>query len=523
MIDTIRMKLHVKVQEDGEIEALVQSVEQDRADDGQVNQITNEQLEEQAVKAEQEGKDALATKLRQYKTQTVDGIRQQQLIQSWDEILADGGVITPQMVIASGVDDKTQATYIKKANESIETAVPDASLKFFQSIAEKELKNRAKRGYTKDSLGDTSVDYATKAAVEQYKRDYAVKFKETGNRAQADQYAQDRFFQELKNEKGRYEVAEVSVNPQPYPNFLPKGVQPVDDITASFAREFEAKGGAVYLEPHEDLRPSIDSSLKNLQYSGKFVYPPAINKLAQMSGGKYSSLDVMRMQAEALGIELPPSFQQAQQVETEIGPAYQKYLKYKPSTTRTDIAVIGAGEEAVYGTTTALGEQVKAIVGKRESPAAGYDAINRGKGGDTPGGASRLIGKPLTQMTVAEVMHYQNLPIGDPKGIFAVGKYQFIPDTLAAAIKEAGVEPNMLFNEAVQDRIFFVHLDNNGLYGPWERWWIEQGGSHLATNSQEKEIIRRFREEYNPNDPWRSARNMNPAIVKHQIKSEAGQ
>ena len=70
-----------------------------------------------------------------YQTQTVDGIRQQQLTQSWDEILADGGVITPQMVIASGVDDKTQATYIKKANESIETAVePDASLEILPKV-----------------------------------------------------------------------------------------------------------------------------------------------------------------------------------------------------------------------------------------------------------------------------------------------------------------------------------------------------------------------------------------------------
>ena len=32
-----------------------------------------------------------------------------------------------------------------------------------------------------------------------------------------------------------------------------------------------------------------------------------------------------------------------------------------------------------------------------------YDAINRGKGGDTPGGATKTkFGKPLTQMTVGD-------------------------------------------------------------------------------------------------------------------------
>ena len=120
-------------------------------------------------------------------------------------------------------------------------------------------------------------------------------------------------------------------------------------------------------------------------------------------------------------------------------------------------------------------------------------------------------------------MRYQNLPLDDPKGIFAVGKYQFIPTTLAAAVKRAGIDPNMKFNQAVQDRIFFVHLDDNGLYGPWERWWIEQGGPGLATTAEEKEIIRRFREEYDPADPWNAARNQNPAVVKHKIKTEAGQ
>ena len=512
-----------KVEEEGEIDALIKSVEEDRADDGQVNQIDNAQLEQKAIEAEQQGKTTLAAKLRELQTQTVDGIRKQQLIQSWNEILEDGGYLDPQMIIASGVDDKTQAKYIKAANESIATAVPQASRKFFEKIASKALKNRSGENYTKDSITSVTVDFATQAAVEQYNLDYAVELKDSGDHNKADEYARGRFFAELTNTEGRYKVPDVTVDGHPYPQFLPKGTQPVDDITATFATKFKEEGGAVYRQPHEELRPSIDASLKTLKYSGKFNYPPAINKIAAMSGGKYNSLDVMRMQAEALKIELPESFNQAQQVQTEIGPAYSKYLNYKPSTTRTDIAVIGSGENPVYAPTTALGEQVKAIVSKRESPAAGYDAINQGDGGDTPGGATRKFGKPLTEMTVAEVMRLQSPATPWADRLNAVGKYQFIEGTLKQAVREAGVDPNMKFSPAVQDRIFFVHLDNNGLYQPWEQWWIKQGGSHLATNEQEKEIIRRFREQYNPADPWRSARNMNPAVVKHQIKSEVGQ
>ena len=157
-----------KVEEEGEIDALMQSVTEDRADDGQLNQINNEQLEQQAIEAQQQGKTNLAAKLRELQTQTVDGIRQQQLVQTWDGILEDGGYLDPQMIIASGVDDKTQAKYIKAANESIATAVPKPSVKFFEKIASKALKNRSGKNYTKDSITSVTVDFATQAAVEQY-------------------------------------------------------------------------------------------------------------------------------------------------------------------------------------------------------------------------------------------------------------------------------------------------------------------------------------------------------------------
>ena len=72
----------------------------------------------------------------------------------------------------------------------------------------------------------------------------------------------------------------------------------------------------------------------------------------------------------------------------------------------------------------------------------------------------------------------------------------------------------MLFNEAVQDRIFFVHLDTRGAYQPWEQWWIQQGGPHLALTAEEKNVIAAFRAAYDPSKPWRQAKNTNPELVK---------
>ena len=148
-----------------------------------------------------------------------------------------------------------------------------------------------------------------------------------------------------------------------------------------------------------------------------------------------------------------------------------------------------------------------------------------------PGVLARVIGLisgrgyNIDSLTVAEVdaeKHISRITIVAPGSEETVNKMISQLERLVP-VKRAGIDPNMKFNQAVQDRIFFVHLDDNGLYGPWERWWIEQGGPGLATTAEEKEIIRRFREEYDPADPWNAARNQNPAVVKHKIKTEAGQ
>lgn len=70
-----------------------------------------------------------------------------------------------------------------------------------------------------------------------------------------------------------------------------------------------------------------------------------------------------------------------------------------------------------------------------------YEAVNRGRAGDTPGG---WVG--LTAMTMAEVMAAQTA-----RKVFAVGAYQFIPSTLKEAIEDANLPASMPFSPEVQD------------------------------------------------------------------------
>ena len=79
----------------------------------------------------------------------------------------------------------------------------------------------------------------------------------------------------------------------------------------------------------------------------------------------------------------------------------------------------------------------------------GYNSVNQGVAGDTPGGAKSVVGKDLTDMTVREVMAAQ-----DSGQLFAVGKYQIIPDTMKGFVRNSPnpIDLNDKFDSATQEK-----------------------------------------------------------------------
>jgi hypothetical protein len=77
----------------------------------------------------------------------------------------------------------------------------------------------------------------------------------------------------------------------------------------------------------------------------------------------------------------------------------------------------------------------------------GYNSVNRGYAGDTPGGASSVFGKPLTEMTVGEIVASQK-----SGKVFAVGKYQIIPGTMTGFLRQMGISNSAKFDAATQEK-----------------------------------------------------------------------
>ncbi|GAA3860370.1 hypothetical protein [Celeribacter arenosi] len=97
-------------------------------------------------------------------------------------------------------------------------------------------------------------------------------------------------------------------------------------------------------------------------------------------------------------------------------------------------------------------DRIRHLIGLAESRRYGYDAVQHG--------AKRPPQKLPTDMTLGEVFAWIKATPGQPH---AIGRYQFIPKTLARVVTELDLGPKVRFSPAVQDRLADVLLREAGL------------------------------------------------------------
>lgn len=505
-----------------EAKKLIQQIssrqQQDYAEDGQIN-IDPTIHREQILKYKNKGPNyAGVVSALEAMTPHLESSQMDAKLQTEWQILHDRKALSQTDILTSAASSDLKREWLKKVNTDAVGSIRKEDLTYFESLARTQLMRRSKEtpGATGHSNSPETIR-ALKYAKDQYRLDYAMALRDGKSVTEAAKYAEERFNDRFQN-SNLYDVTEFTdfdpesnkpITTGRFKNFGSVASPAIDEPYVELRKKIEEFGAAVVDQPNVIDRASLERTSNYMQRNKTVIVPPSIVTLAESTGGSLSVMDVLNRQLKANGLPQinPDIYATAKQTQMSINPVWQPFLNYKPQVQTTDAAMIGSGQEPIYAQSTPAQERIKSIFGKRESPQAGYDAINRGRGGDTPGGARKRYGRALTEMTLGEVKQLQAQELN------AVGRYQFIESTLREAASDAGITDDMLFNEAVQDRIFFVHLDKYGAYGPWERWWIEQGGPHLALTSEEKQVISAFRNSYNPTDPWREAKNLNPAVI----------
>lgn len=100
-------------------------------------------------------------------------------------------------------------------------------------------------------------------------------------------------------------------------------------------------------------------------------------------------------------------------------------------------------------------------IANNESGAASYNAFNRGSSPPRGTGSPRET-IDLENMTIDEILAQRASMQPDPtKRLFAVGRYQLIPDTLVAAARRLNIPGTTKFSKTVQDNMFLNYLCQN--------------------------------------------------------------
>lgn len=106
----------------------------------------------------------------------------------------------------------------------------------------------------------------------------------------------------------------------------------------------------------------------------------------------------------------------------------------------------------LLGPVTGVAAHLRNVIALAEAGPAGYDAVQHGARIRPP--------RAPTRMTLAEIFHWIADTPGQPH---AIGRYQFIPDTLRMLVHRAGLPRHTRFSPDVQDRLADLLLRDAGL------------------------------------------------------------
>jgi hypothetical protein len=145
--------------------------------------------------------------------------------------------------------------------------------------------------------------------------------------------------------------------------------------------------------------------------------------------------DVRRLISQSGGISLSGG----------ANPDYYRNAGMTPSTSTSPLRMSPTSTSPTPSSSTQTSSSVPTLqqIGQAESGKMGYDAANKGKAGDMPNGMPGLSSKK-----VGEVMQLQS-----EKRLFAAGKYQIIPATLARLVNSGVVGVDDIFDAKTQDKL----------------------------------------------------------------------
>lgn len=491
-------------------------------EDGVYNGASNEELAEKIRYYKSLGDDKTVEALTRLVSSTPSALNDARVEAQFDELLVNGvqGDLTPKMVLESGMSNEKKTEWLAKVKEFDATSPNQASMDSAKTFISDSIKSRAKFNEFTAKVKDPSINRAIDSALVQYQADYKQAMIGGKTSSEAKDYALGRFQQEFGDNEynGRYRVGDPKTGMPDNVNrsFIDSSFtvqERTDDYSynsASLNRALTVPDAINQpgLIPHEVLK---DVSVQSLTKKGM---PPIVTHIAARSNKP--AFEILNSQLKANGLaEIPQAvYTAATEAQNVVTGDLQHLLNQYPTPTRTDIAMIGSGQQAIYSQLQPTQRRGLDILAKYESGKWGYDAMNEGgsdEGRKAHGSGSSVIklGKSFTKMTIAEVMEHHAAG-----RLHAAGRYQFVAATFKEQVQKLGIPPTALFNEEMQDYMASEYAKQVG----WRGVWI---GPTDNAGPQEQAVLDAMSAADTPGvPPWRQPRNMNPSVVAMTVRTK---
>lgn len=427
------------------------------------------------------------------------------------------GQLGREDVMRAPISQEAKMKWIDRAKEAEANAIDKDTWKMMEDTVKNDLRGKLGAKAIDETIDGTFFQ-AKLHAERKMRADYMRGVRSGMNPQQAEKFAVDNFRAELQKEGGSYAINEPrivngkAVGLGGFKNFGINSTEYSRPDHAQLSQKLrnDPRGLVdvlkedVVIDPAESLR-----YVRGIEQGRRVAPPDQAQWIADQTGGRLSPFDVMNLQLQAAGIR-NPGVQPVENFRQSISPEYQRLINYKPSPTRTDIALIGSGMPRVN--TTPLQKQALDVIGKYESdPVGGYNAMNEGgtNGGRTvvgySGHSKGRLGKNLTDMTVGEIIQLQQ-----QGRLHAAGRYQFIGNTLPGVVRDAKVDLSAKFDQSTQDLLGLTLMRQRGIQ-PWI------GPADKATAAERRIVEQAMREpiQVAGSTPWRNTQNMRLEVIEY--------
>jgi hypothetical protein len=396
------------------------------------------------------------------------------------------------------------------------------------------LKNRLKVNPMAPGGTHFSLGIANNNAWQEYQSVYRQELNRTGNSEAAAKAAMDDFYAKFNDKEGQYRVGDIAnLESAIFTKFDTTGkeynpsVQIFEVDKKVHTRGKEAFTEAeIYKGETEELKSMVDISTK----SGRIQVPDTLRRTHQKFGGTMSLRQLLNQRLEANGLEplTSETGKLAEEVENSFDPIYSKLLNFKPNPTRTDIAMIGSGQDPIYearipanlkddveftsavsGTAQRLGISESALYAVMDFETGG--SFNPGIRNASGSGATGLIQfmpstaeglgtntDALSRMSRSQQMQYVE---------------KFLSDKVKPGMSADDVYMSVLFPAAVGKPDDFVLFGNGAMSGYTGIAYDQNAGLDL---NQDGRITKAeaARKVVRAETTWRQPRNMRPELME---------